>query len=172
MESQNSASSKGGAGITNPLSFFTKCVCYLDRQVFYSIIGFMLGIKYRPHDKFKEYAFTICGPVDLTTITRGFTTRQVFWGGREIPFGSCEHRDLIKRAVEARFEKDSAGRFVLLASDDKIIKSLAAVESQYLPTFTFTDQNLKITVEMDPKDVYCEILSGIRDKYLVARKSK
>lgn len=153
-----------GGPAANPLSIFRKHVCSLDGQVFYSVFGFLLGIKYRPGDMFKEEAFKVAAPVDVTTLTRGFTPRQVFWRNREIPYGSCEHRDLIRRAVEARFADDPAARAYLQRRDDKDLQELAREEARYFPAFRFFDEKLQLEVVIEPADAFCEMLAGIRER--------
>ena len=79
----------------------------------------------------------------------------VWWKGKAIPYNSDEHRQLIKRAIEAKYEQNFEAMEALLSTKGKKITHEIGPESPYTSL---------------PKEIFCRILKDIRDKKLQEMK--
>jgi predicted NAD-dependent protein-ADP-ribosyltransferase YbiA (DUF1768 family) len=143
------------------LSNFSGYSFTLDGLKFASVEGFIQGTKFPENDPRRNAAFGLMGKEAKKYGT--YAERKfVWWGGKEIPYASEEHRNLIERAIRAKFNQSPQAIKALLATRDLVL--------------------IHDTGEPEPPDtslpasIFCRILMDIREekkkmKVLVAYQS-
>lgn len=125
----------------------------IDGQRMASVEGFVQGIKFPEGDPRRKKAFGYVGKKAKTIGKEALNLgcRFVWRKEDQIVYGSAAHHALIERAIAAKFEQNPDALKSLLSTKGKIIKhELGHPESP------------KTSL---PKEVFCAILTRIRDKY-------
>ena len=86
----------------------------MEDVYFFSIEGFIQGIKYRPFTKRREHAFRSL-QVTAQAIGKNSQRKRIWWKGKEIAYGSKKHKEYIERAFRARILKDQRAQVALAA---------------------------------------------------------
>ena len=137
------------------LSNFSADSFVLDGEEIASVEGFIQGIKFPEGHPTRKQAFQSVG-VEARRSGRKAERKLVWWKERSIPYGSFEHRQLIERAIHAKFEQNNDARRTLLASEGMVLThDLGRPDS---PRTSL------------PSKVFCDILTRIREEALQIRK--
>ncbi len=132
------------------LSNFSHHPFILDGQHFESVEGFIQGIAFPESDSRREAAFKA-----WDSAAKKFGEEQekkfIWWGGKEIIFGSKEEHTLIERALRAKYEQNPDAREALIATKGlDLTHVLPEPESSTtcLPAKDFCAMLMKIREEM------------------------
>jgi len=137
------------------LSNFSADSFVLEGEEMASVEGFIQGIKFPEGHPTRQRAFQSVG-VEARRSGRKAERKLVWWKEKAIPYGSSEHRQLIERAIHAKFEQNNDARRTLLASEGMVLThDLGHPES---PNAIL------------PAKVFCDILTGIREEAIRTRK--
>ena len=113
-----------------------------------SVEGFIQGIKLPPDDPRREETLRLQG-IPAWRMRLHAKGEYVWWNGKQIPYRTAEHAELIRRAIEAKFAQNPDALEALKATRGlTIIHETVHPES---PTTTL------------PAATYCAILTAIRD---------
>lgn len=137
------------------LSNFSDDSFVLDGERLASVEGFIQGIKFFPGHATRRQAFESVG-VEAKRLGRKAERFFVWWGNLAIPYGSSEHHKLIERAIRAKFEQNKTAMDALLAT-----RGMTLIHDLGYPDPPNTSL---------PAEVFCEILTRIREEVLQARK--
>lgn len=130
------------------MSNFSHHPFILDGYHFESVEGFIQGIAFPEGDPRRTGAFKECG-----SKAKKFGEEQekkfVWWGGKQIIFGSSEEHALIELALRAKCEQNIEAKEALIAT-----KGLQL-------THILPDQNGGFTCL--PAEIFCDMLVRIRE---------
>lgn len=125
----------------------------LDGVRFYSVEGFIQGIKFPEGDFNREKAQYLRG-IDAKRLGRKAPPERkfVWWKGEAFLYGSVKHHALIERAIRAKFERNEGAMKALLATAGMTLThNLGHPESPHTSL---------------PSEIFCEILTKIREESL------
>jgi len=137
------------------LSNFSADSFVLDGEKISSVEGFIQGIKFPEGHPTRKQAFQSVG-VEARRYRRKAERKLVWWKEKAILYGSSEHRRLIEKAIRAKF-----------AQNNEALKALLATEGM---TFTHNLGHSESPNTILPAQVFCDILTGIREEAIRARK--
>lgn len=130
------------------LSNFPAFPFILDGKTYASVEGFIQGTKYPPGHPNRESAFGSWG-VAAKRLGDEAERKFVWYGDEVVPYGTEKHRDLIERAIRAKFEQNAGALLALMAT-----RGLTLAHDVGEPDPPNTSL---------PRDVFCGILTEIRD---------
>lgn len=137
------------------LSNFSADPFVLDGEQMASVEGFIQGTKFPIGHPARQQAFQAVG-VKAKWLGKKAERKWVWWSRQVIPYGSNEHRQLIERAIRAKFEQNDGATKALLATEGMTLThDLGHPESP----------NTSL-----PAKVFCEILTRIREEAIQARQ--
>jgi len=137
------------------LSNFSSDSFIIDGETMASVEGFIQGIKFPESDSRRQAAFQSSG-IDAKRFGKKAERKFAWWRERAIVYGSKEHHQLIERAIRAKFSQNLDARRALIATED-----LALTHDTGKPE----PVNSSL-----PANVFCDILTRIRQELLQARK--
>jgi len=123
----------------------------LDGVVCVSIEGFIQGIKFAPDDPVRVQAFQSHG-WSAKHLGKGAGREWVWWNGQRLAYGSTEHHALIARAIRSKAAQNGGVRLALRACAGLVFRH--DIGEPIPPTTSL------------PADVYCRILTELRDELL------
>ncbi|TAK57724.1 hypothetical protein EPO17_01200 [Patescibacteria group bacterium] len=126
----------------------------LNGQVLASVEGFIQGIKYPKGDPRREQCFKSWGEWGKK-MGEGAERKFVWWNGKEIPYGTPEHHELISKAICAKFYCNYGALVALRATEGLVLTHNVGPESAQTSL---------------PANVFCKILTDLRAIY--TRKAK
>lgn len=137
------------------LSNFSADAFMLDGERMASAEGFIQGTKFPEGNPIRQQAFQSVG-VEAKRFGKKAEREFVWWKGQAISYGSSEHRELIERAIRAKFEQNESAMDALLAT-----KGMILTHDLGHPDPPNTSL---------PAKVFCDILTRIREEAFQARK--
>lgn len=137
------------------LSNFSAVSFVLDGEKIASVEGFIQGIKFPEGHLARQQAFQSVGVV-AKRFGKKAKRKLVWWKKQAIPYGSLEHQELVERAIRAKFEQNSNAMKALLASEGMVL------------THDLRHPDPPNTIL--PAEVFCDILTRIREEAIQARK--
>ena len=118
----------------------------LDRVAIASAEGFIQGIKFPQDDPRRQEAFRSWGK-NAKRIGESASREHVWWNDCQLPYNSPAHRDLIERAIVAKFSYNEGARLALISTGDIVLVHDVEPESPFTSL---------------PAAVFCRILTDIR----------
>lgn len=94
------------------LSNFSPDSFLLDGESLASVEGFIQGIKFPEGHPRRLLAFRSAG-ITAKRLGINIAPDSVWWKHQPIPYGSAEHRNLIERAIRAKYEQNSEAKDAL-----------------------------------------------------------
>lgn len=155
MEIILNVSSKSDDWRARRLSNFSADSFTLDGEKFSSVEGFIQGTKFPEGHPARQQAFQAVGK-EAKRFGKDAERKMVWWKEQEITYGSLEHRQLIERAIRAKFEQNSDAMKALLATEGTVL-----THSLGYPDPPNTSL---------PASIFCNILTRIREEAIQARK--
>lgn len=137
------------------LSNFSPDSFLLDGESLASVEGFIQGIKFPEGHLRRLLAFRSAG-ITAKRLGINIAPDSVWWKHQPIPYGSAEHRNLIERAIRAKYEQNSEAKDALLAT-----KGMALTHE--------LDEPDSISL---PREIFCCILMKIREEFLKTMHNK
>ncbi len=137
------------------LSNFSADPFTLDGLKMASVEGFIQGTKFPEEHPTREVAFHSVG-VKAKRFGKKAERQFVWWNGLVIVYGSTEHRQLIERAIRAKFEQNEEAMKALLATT-----GMTLTHDLGYPDPPNTSL---------PATVFCAILTRIREENIDARR--
>ena len=122
---------------------------------FASVEGFIQGIKFPLEDPRREISFGLTGMEAKEMGNQAENNYVWFAGGERHPYGSKRHHEVIGMAIQAKFEQNPDTMEALLSTEEKKITHEVGLES---PRTSL------------PKELFCKILTEIREKNKEDRK--
>lgn len=132
------------------LSNFSADEFVIDGETIASVEGFIQGIKFPEDDSRRRQAFQCVGVGAKRLGQKAPRLGYVWWKGKQIVFGSDEHRCLIISAIRAKFKQNREALDALLNTENE---ELVHTTSRPEP------QNPSI-----PTSLFCKILMEIREE--------
>ncbi|MFH0873421.1 MAG: hypothetical protein V1846_01125 [Candidatus Komeilibacteria bacterium] len=132
------------------LSNFSQDPFELDGVWFLSVEGFIQGTKFPEGDERRIKAFGLAY-IQAKHMAQGAERKFIWWQGRTIPYASAEHRQLIERAIRAKFRQNYDAMKALLSTDDA--------------TLTHDTGDPEPADTSLPAVLFCGILMAIRWEY-------
>lgn len=140
------------------LSNLFKCEFFLDGFYFRSVEGLLQGIKFPPEDPRRYRAFSLCGIESKRLSAEAKNEHVWLLDGKEVPYNSKEHDELLERAIRAEFEQNPHFmNALLLTGNEPIIHEIGRLE------------NPKTSLS---KERFCQILTDIRAGTGTGRKNE
>jgi len=141
-----------GKGVSAVLSNLTKAPFVLDGVKWASFEGFWQGIRFPEGQEIRNKAQLLWG-LEAYRLKKEVRTSCLYYGGREIPYGSRALYELAKRAERARFQQNPDQLQSLLSTGNaKLVHIVELRDSKSLP-----------------RKVFCKILTELREEF---RKEK
>jgi len=136
------------------LSNFSNDPFILDGERIASVEGFIQGTKFPEGHPIRQQAFQSVG-VEAKRLGKEAERKLVWWKGQAIAYGSTRHRQLIERAIRAKFEQNNEAMKALLASEKMMLTHDLGEPDP---------PNASL-----PAKVFCNILTKIREEAIQAR---
>lgn len=134
--------------VEKALSNFSDHRFWLGRERFPCVEIFIQWIKFPEDDAMRDLLMNAT-PLEAKRLGQYAKRDFVYWRGRKLVYGSKQHRKLIERAIEAKFDDNPDAMESLLSTVGKTIAHNVGPESP----------NTSLT-----RVLFCEILTRIRDR--------
>lgn len=112
-------SSTGETETARTLSNFAHTPFILDGKLYQSVEGFWQGLKFPEGSQERDEAAQLFGGKAKRLGKKAGEMSEIEYQGQRIKAGSKEHQDLMRRAVEAKFDQNPNVLDLLLATGDK-----------------------------------------------------
>ncbi len=86
----------------------------MEGRYFFSVEGFIQGIKFPPGTKSREDAIRALS-VTARKIGARAKRKWIWWKGKQVRYGSKKHKEYIERAIRCRLRKDAHAQAALAA---------------------------------------------------------